>query len=199
MLEGTELNFAYSDYSHGVQLEDVRPIQDTPVSPRKSTPLNELKKSSKHSQDTSIPPALNQFVQQSSNTQQIPRNQPQQLPMPPMAQLNPLMYDASGYNKQMEQEQKIHLLVNELKKQRQQAPPQETYWDKLMSKKKELLKFLQSALIVLFAISIHVVVDHYLKLYLEHNDVSYERELFIRLLYPFAILFVAWNLVTFIK
>jgi hypothetical protein len=179
-----------------MNMEEVRPIQDTPTSPRKSTPLNELKKSSKNVQESGIPPALNQFVQQSSNIQQVPRNHTQQLPLPPMSQM---AYDASGYNKQMEQEQKIQMLVNELKKQRQQAPPQETYWDKLLTKKKELLKFLQSALIVLFAISIHVVVDHYLKVYLENNDVSYERELFIRLLYPFAILFLAWNIVAFIK
>lgn len=121
-------------------------------------------------------------------------------------------YDMTMFNKQFEHEQRINALVNELKKQKQSPMPvptgyygsnyqpvEESYWDKMVNKRKEILKFVHSGLIILFAISLHFIIDFLLKAYLESNDVSHNREILIRVLYPVGILFIAWNIITFIK
>ena len=120
-----------------------------------------------------------------------PQKAPQQAPPPPQQN-----YDISLFNQQFEQQR--------LSPQQQQPryappPPQEpSYWDRLFSKKKELFKFLQSGLIILFAISLHFILDFALKNYLETHDVSKNREMWIRALYPIGVLFVAWNIIAFI-
>ena len=82
----------------------------------------------------------------------------------------------------------------------QQAFPQEpSYLEKMANKKKEVLKFLQSAMIIVFALALHVVIDFVLKHYLQMYDLSYEKELLIRVAYPLGILFIAWNIITYLK
>jgi hypothetical protein len=162
-----------------------------------------------------------QYNQQSQNTQsqytQPQYTQPQnskpqyaqpQYTQPQYAQQPPQkpQYDINMFNKQFEQEQKIATLMNEIKAQKakqysqyQQPIYEDTYWDKMTNKKKELMRFVQSGLIVLFAISLHFVIDFVLKHYLQANDVSYNREVIIRILYPMGILFISWNIIAFIK
>lgn len=196
MLDGTDLSMAYSPMgaaSFGNSMQDLASLIEPEEPPRKVERKPVAAKASPP--PPAIPPALSQFVPQSQPpTQQVaaPRNTP----------LSQIMFDQQGgvLNKQFEQEQKIQLLVQELKKRKMAAAaPEEGYFEKLMNKKKDVLKFLQSGLIVLFAFSMHFVIDHYLKLYFQNNDVSFEREIFIRLLYPAAIVFLAWNLITFNK
>jgi hypothetical protein len=114
----------------------------------------------------------------------------------------PVNSTAMSFNDQYEKEQKLLAIINELKR-RQAAgvagPQQPSYWDKLMSKKKDLIKFFQSALIILFAISIHFLIQHYFQQYISSNDVSFERELILRLLYPIGVAFVAWNVMLIYK
>lgn len=113
------------------------------------------------------------------------------------------MYDASSFNKQYEQEQKILYAVNELKKRKEQYVQQtsnnNSYIEKLFSKKKEIVRLFQFALIIVLGLSIHFIIKHYLKIYIADHDFSQERQLFIRVLYPVAILFVLWNLKVFVK
>lgn len=100
------------------------------------------------------------------------------------------------------QDAKIALLVNELKKQQKltaNMQQQSTYLDKLFAKKKELLKIIQFSLIIVLAMSIHFIIDYYLKYYIKNNDLTFERELIIRLIYPFSVIFIIWNLKTFLK
>lgn len=112
-------------------------------------------------------------------------------------------YDMNIYNKQFETDQKIQALVSELKKRKatstQQDPEQQSYFDKLFGKKKELYKVLQLSLIITFGISMHFFIDHYLTQYIADHDMSFERQLFLRLLYPIAVLFILWNLRVFVK
>lgn len=110
----------------------------------------------------------------------------------------------ANINKQMIQEQKLMSILNEIKKQKnyskQSVPETEpSYIDKLFSKKKELIKLLQFSLIVILALSVHGIVDYYLKEFIEKNDFSDSRVFIIRLLYPLSILFLLWNLKIFIK
>lgn len=114
------------------------------------------------------------------------------------------LYSAETFNKQYEQEQKILMALNNMQKQKQveQYTPtnvQPSYIDKLFSKKKELGRLLQFSMIILLALSLHLVIKHYLKIYISERDLSFERELFIRILYPLAILFILWNLKVFLR
>lgn len=100
------------------------------------------------------------------------------------------------------QEAKIALLVNELKKQQKltaNMQQQSSYLDKLFAKKKDVLKIIQFSLIIVLAMSIHFIVDYYLKYYIKNNDLTFERELIIRLIYPLSIVFIIWNFKTFLR
>lgn len=182
MLEGTELNFAYSPMTGGSLDEQFGSGSLMPP----SQPAKEK---------TVIPMAPQQpkmsIQQKSTPLQQVmmTNSQPQ--------------FDGSNFNKSFEQERRISALVNELKKQQMHnqiiSTQEDGYFDKLANKKKDIAKFIQSGLIILFAISLHFIVDFLLKHYLQIHDVSFEREVWIRILYPVAVLFLAWNIITFIK
>lgn len=117
-------------------------------------------------------------------------------PATPAEETKPQTLPAQSF----ENDQKMMTLVAELKKKKAETSPVEpSYFDKLFGKKKELLKLLQLALIVTLGISLHFLIDHYLNKYLADNEMSFERQLFIRLLYPLSIVFLLWNLRVFIK
>lgn len=106
------------------------------------------------------------------------------------------------YSTPTTQEAKIALLVNELKKQQKltaNMQQQSSYLDKLFAKKKDVLKIVQFSLIIVLAMSIHFIIDHYLKYYIKNNDLTFERELIIRLIYPLSIIFIIWNFKTFLR
>ncbi len=97
---------------------------------------------------------------------------------------------------------KIEILVNELKKQQRIAAhmqQQSSYIDKMFAKKKDVLKIIQFSLIIVLAMSIHFIIDYYIKYYIKNNDLTFERELILRLIYPVSVIFVIWNLKTFVK
>lgn len=107
-----------------------------------------------------------------------------------------------SYSTPTTQEAKIALLVNELKKQQKltaNMQQQSSYLDKLFAKKKDVLKIIQFSLIIVLAMSIHFIIDHYLKYYIKNNDLTFERELIIRLIYPLSIIFIIWNFKTFLR
>lgn len=140
-----------------------------------------------------------------------PQRKIMETPPPPKATVQstkiPVMsqqqiYDSKTIDSQYDQEQKLMSILTEIKKQKGAVQPTQepqSYIDKLFSKKKELFKAMQISFIILLAISIHFIIDHYLKLYINNTDLSFEREMFIRILYPLAILFILWNLKTFVK
>lgn len=171
-LLGTELNFAYS-----------------PLGATSSSPYGENQMFFDESQEEM--PMPKQEMQQKKPAVK-------QAAMPPPQQ--PALYDSSTINKQYEQEQKLMNILTEIKKQKNMpVESQPTYVDKLFSKKKEIWKFLQLALIVVLGLAIHNIVKYYMKYYISNNDLSTEREFFLRLLYPLAIIFVLWNLKVFVK
>jgi hypothetical protein len=177
-LLGTELNYAYSPLgtSNNSSMESPMFFED----------VQEPQQPPKMQVNTSKPqaPAQNAIL-----------NPPQQ----------PALYDASTINSQYEQEQKLMNILTEIKKQKSQqgstttAESQPSYVDKLLAKKKEVWKFLQLALIVVLALSLHHIIEHYLKYYINNTDLSFERELVIRFLYPLAIIFLLWNFKVFSK
>ena len=123
---------------------------------------------------------------------------PQQLPS--SQQLNMMAMQAPTPG--APQDPRIALLVNELKKQQKltaSMQQQSGYLDKLFSKKKDLLRIIQFSLIIVLAMSLHFVIDHYIKYYIKNNDFTFERELIIRLVYPVAVIFILWNMKAFLK
>lgn len=106
-------------------------------------------------------------------------------------------------------DQQLNMLVAQLKEKKAaananaQAQPvqveQPSYFDKLFGKKKEVYKVLQLSLMITLGISIHFLIDHYLTKYLADNEMSFERQLILRLMYPLAVLFILWNLRVFVK
>jgi hypothetical protein len=112
-----------------------------------------------------------------------------------------VMYDANNMNKQYETEQRLNNILADIKKKKAEPAADNSpgYFDKLFSKKKELFKILQLALIITLGLSLHYLFDYYLKNYLQDNDMSFERQMLLRFLYPVGILFVLWNLKVFIK
>jgi hypothetical protein len=95
---------------------------------------------------------------------------------------------------------KINILSDELEKQRMYYEQKYStgYIDKLMSKKKEVYKFLSFALIVLLALSVHYMIKHYYKVYFEANVLSPTKDFLMRVVYPVSVLVVMWNIRTFI-
>jgi hypothetical protein len=128
--------------------------------------------------------------------QQPPKAVVQSTKIAPQQQI----YDSQSINSQYDQEQKLMTILNQIKQQKNTTSTEsQSYIDKLYSKRKELWKAVQVSFMIILALSIHFIIDHYLKLYINNTDLSFERELFIRLLYPIAIIFILWNLKTFIK
>lgn len=98
-------------------------------------------------------------------------------------------------------DQKLHLLSNELQKHKEHFEQQKknSYLDKLLSKKKDIMKLLIISFIFLFAISLHGVIDYYLKKFFEENIMGAGKEFIFRMLYPVTVLLVLWNIKVFSK
>jgi hypothetical protein len=200
---GTELDSAYAPFNsdNAVVSPFLQDVSNTSLNfsqgnqrssseiVHKSTPIANLSQGPV----TQTQPNYNSPIQSSSAVEQIMAQQQQQ-----QQQQQP----QQSYVPANSQEAKIALLVNELKKQQKltaNIQQQSTYLDKLFAKKKELLKIIQFSLIIVLAMSIHFIIDYYLKYYIKNNDLTFERELIIRLIYPISIIFILWNLKTFLK
>jgi hypothetical protein len=196
---GTDLSSAFGTFDNAPVNDMMMPSfsQDLPVQQpqqqrssheimHKSTPLTSLGQQSSHANEQPLI-NLNQMSQQQSAPTQVQQ---------------PIRHQPSPLQPTGNQDPRITLLLNELKKQQMitaNMQEQTGYIDRLFSKKKDMLKVLQLALVIVLAMSIHFIVDHYLRNYIKNNDLSFERELVIRLLYPFALLFILWNMKAFVK
>lgn len=98
-------------------------------------------------------------------------------------------------------DQKLHMLSQELFKQKEQFEQNKnnSYVDKMLSRKKEIVKLVTISFVVLFAISLHYFIDYYLKKYFDENVMGGGKEVMLRLLYPAGVLFLLWNIKAFNK
>lgn len=96
-------------------------------------------------------------------------------------------------------DQKLYLLSNELQKQREVLEKNKGngYLDKLLAKKRDVMKLLAIAFIVVLGLSIHSVANYYVKKYFEENIVTGGKELVLRLLYPALVLLLLWHIKVF--
>jgi hypothetical protein len=72
--------------------------------------------------------------------------------------------------------------------------PQQTegFFDRIASKRFEILKVISFALIIVFAISIDRVNMHYLTQYVSNSILTGTQEFFLRLSYPVTVLIIIW-------
>ena len=184
---GTDLQSAYAPFSanEATSYADVFAVQEpssTMEISHKSTPISQIQHNSSvqntpmtSSQSTMLMPASKQQIQ-TVNTQSPYANE--------------------------QQDPRIAVLINELKKQQKivaNIENQNSYFDKMAAKRKDVMRIFQLSLVIVLALSIHFIIDHYLKDYIKNNDLSFERELVLRLLYPVAIVFIIWNIKVFVK
>ena len=200
MLEGTDLMSAYQPLGSSSMFDNSAYAS-----------LDDYNEQPTEKKENVLKIQSNKQPQQQLPQQQLQQQQPQQQQQLPQQQYanDPRtgnLYDASVFNKQYEQEIRIQNAINEMKKRKEEQQSQNTqgnnnpsYFDKLFSKKKELGKILQFTLIIVLGLSIHYLIDHYLINYINNHDMSFERQLFLRILYPIGILFILWNLKVFIK
>ncbi len=184
MLEGTDL---YSAYAPLIQPEQ----HSMPMYTEEVPPMKESK---------SVP------SRQSEHNSQEPKVSAPIPPTPPASYAAPNEFN-NQFNQYYDNEQRMLAVINELQKRNaaqqggrvSETKAEPSYVDRLGSKKRDVVKFLQSALIIVFALSVHFLINHYFTWYLSNNDVSFEREVLLRLLYPIGILFVGWNLMLIFK
>ena len=68
-----------------------------------------------------------------------------------------------------------------------------------MSTKRETIKIVTYALIILFALALYSVFEMIIKEICLGNDLSYKQEIAIRLVYPLLVFIVLWNIKMFIQ
>lgn len=199
---GTELNSAYAPFNSDNEV--ISPfLQDSP------NMSMDMSGGQRHQSSSPIVHKSTPLVNLSQNGP-MTETQPQfQSPIVPVAP--PQMSSTQQMNMQAmqphstpgaPQDPRIAILVNELKKQQKltaDMQQQSGYLDKLFAKKKDLLRVIQFSLIIVLALSLHFIIDHYMKFYIKNNDLSFERELILRVLYPVAVIFMLWNMKTFLK
>lgn len=66
--------------------------------------------------------------------------------------------------------------------------------DTIFSKKKEMIRFFSIALIVVLALSMHEIFSDLVKDYIDNNDMSKNKELTLKFLYPIGIFILAWGI-----
>lgn len=81
----------------------------------------------------------------------------------------------------------------------QQQQHQQPKISQSMVKRRETIKFLTYALIILFALSLYSVFEMIIKEIVVGNDFGYKQEIGMRIVYPIFVFFVLWNIRTFIQ
>lgn len=206
MLEGTDLMSAYAQVDQNAY--NAANTFDQYYGPFNGG-YDEPKQQAPQQKSPAVKQPQNERVVAVPKKEMTPMQQP---PAQPIPQNSGMMYDAQVFNKQYEQEQRILHAISELKRQKEEMVAQQqsagqtsgsssnqSYFDKLMARKKDMGRLFQFALIIVLGLSIHMVVKHYLDEYISNNDLSMERQVLLRLLYPVAIIFLLWNLKVFVK
>lgn len=71
-------------------------------------------------------------------------------------------------------------------------PSGDNFWDKLVSKKLDVIKLIMLSLVVLLGISIDKVANHYLSAYVGKAFLSDTQELLVRISYPIVVILILW-------
>lgn len=102
--------------------------------------------------------------------------------------------------------EQMHVLKQEIETQKKQQQMQyrENYEkkslvDAIFNKKKEMIRFFSIALIIVLALSMHEIFSEFVKEYIDSNDLSKNKEIILKFLYPISIFILAWGIKVFSK
>ena len=192
---GSSLYDAYSLLSEGKEYFD--DVNDTSMQWQ-----TQGSRSQQMDQQQQQQPAQQQQQQQPTKQQQAPRMStpisllPQNV-QAPMQMLQTQQVQQQQMQQQQQQQQKPSqnqkkIIVNQ-ETEVHYRPSSPSYLDQLGSKRKEVIKVIGYALMILFALTLYTGIDFWLKDLIEVHDLSFKQELGIRMAYPLLVLFVMWN------
>ena len=195
---GSSLYDAYSLLSEGKEYFD--DVNDTSMQWQ-----TQGSRSQQMDQQQQQQPAQQQQQQQPTKQQQAPRMStpisllPQnvQAPMQMLQTQQVQQQQMQQMQQQQQQPQKPSqnqkkIIVNQ-ETEVHYRPSSPSYLDQLGSKRKEVIKVIGYALMILFALTLYTGIDFWLKDLIEVHDLSFKQELGIRMAYPLLVLFVMWN------
>ena len=143
-----------------------------------------------------------------------PIQEPQQVQQTQQVQQQPIQSKSMMYNQsellqdinESALKEQMHLLKQEIEtqKKQQQVQYRENYEkksliDAIFNKKKEMIRFFSIALIIVLALSMHEIFSEFVKEYIDSNDLSKNKEITLKFLYPISIFILAWGIKVFSK
>lgn len=75
---------------------------------------------------------------------------------------------------------------------KRQFAPSYSFWDRMTLKRGEVIKLAMFSLVILLAIAIDKISNHYLSKYISENVLSETQEFILRLSYPIVIFLILW-------
>lgn len=145
-------------------------------------------------------------------TQPIQEPQQVQQPIQQVQQQPPsksIMYNQSELLQDINEsamKEQMYVLKQEIETQKKQQQMQyrESYEkksliDAIFNKKKEMIRFFSIALIIVLALSMHEIFSEFVKEYIDSNDLSKNKEITLKFLYPISIFILAWGIKVFSK
>lgn len=198
---GTDLDSAYSllSTSHEAPIDEPRPMNEAlmgSTGPNKQVSPHPLIQKAASMDPTR--PAPQSSIPYAASIQQTKPGSPN---APPTQ--GQVAYDANVFNQQYEREKHAAAMRYQQQQQQQyiqQRQRQHTnegepgYFDKLLTKKRDMIKIIIFALMILLAISLHSAIEYWLKDISTAYELSYKQELGVRVLYPVLIVVLLWNL-----
>ena len=187
-LFGTDLFQAYEQFSSPSVINDVTMnanIQQSDSMSMNSSTTTPSFTTSPHPPPPSMPPN-HPNIQSSSISDELPSSNNENK-----------FYDSNNIYTDMNMNQKLEILKNELRKQKDinrmnRLDIQDSLIDRFVSKKKEVFKLVTMSMTILLAISVHFVLNDLIKNYIVNNNLSDNQELFTKIAYPLTILLIIW-------
>lgn len=101
-------------------------------------------------------------------------------------------YNGSLSSAQADADRQMLFMQMQEHMQMQQDGQRSGWLDRCWQRRRDVMKLVVMALVVVLALATHWVAAHYLKTYVESATLSEWRELFVRLAYPVVALLVVW-------
>lgn len=127
---------------------------------------------------------------------QMPSNAPQQLPPPVISEPIPKATASHATAPDQVYTPPPAMYAQQNANSSVMMPPTESFWERMADKKWEVLKLIALALVVVLAISIDRVANHYLTNYMSQAFLTALQEFLLRIGYPVGIILVLWLMKT---
>ena len=130
------------------------------------------------------------FVEQNHVTHQPTMDTEPSVQHPPTQIQSRDNYFSSADNSLQDQLQQLQMQLNNQKK----IQKQDNILDRFVSKKKDVLKLVLMSMTILLAFSMHYIIIDLIKNCSLANEMSSNKEFFVKLAYPLSVLMVIWTI-----